>query len=181
MASAILAALYAGNRAEAHRLARMIPLLDVFEAAALGDADALAQRLEEDPTEVDAIAPDGFTPLHLAAYFGGLGAARLLIGRGATIDGLSQNAMSVTPLQSAVSAHQATLVSLLLAKGADPNVAQRGGIVPLHQAAQNGDDDSIEALLVAGARREVRSDDGRLPIDFASPEKRASYEALLRF
>ncbi len=181
MASAILAALYAGDRAEAYRLARAIPLLDVFEAAALGDADALAERLEEDPTAVDAIAPDGFTPLHLSAYFGGLSAARYLIAHGATIDALSQNAMSVTPLHSAVSAHQATIVSLLLANGANPNVPQRGGIVPLHQAAHNGDDDSIEALLVAGANRDVRSDDGRLPIDYASPDKRALYEPLLRF
>ena len=179
MNSAILNALYAGNTTEAHRIARALPLFDVFEAAALGDVPALALRLDEDPKAVEAIAEDGFTPLHLAAYFGSLGAVRLLIERGATVDGLALNAMAVTPLHSAVSARQEMIASLLLAHGADPNATQRGGIAPLHQAVQNGDDDAIETLLAAGARVDLRADDGRLPIDYAAPEKRAAYALLL--
>lgn len=179
MNSAILNALYAGNTTEAHRIARALPLFDVFEAAALGDVAALALRLDEDPKAVEAIAEDGFTPLHLAAYFGSLGAVRLLIERGATVDGLALNAMAVTPLHSAVSARQEMIASLLLAHGADPNATQRGGIAPLHQAVQNGDDDAIETLLAAGARVDLRADDGRLPIDYAAPEKRAAYALLL--
>jgi len=178
MKSAILSVLYAGNSTEAHRIARALPLLDVFEAAALGDVAALGQRLDEDPKAAEAIAEDGFTPLHLAAYFGSLGAVRLLIERGATVDGLALNAMAVTPLHSAVSARQATIASLLLAHGADPNATQRGGIGPLHQAVHNGDDDAIETLLAAGARTDLRADDGRLPIDYAAPEKRAAYALL---
>ena len=42
----------------------------MFEAATFGDLDRLTELLAEDPELVDAISGDGFTPLHLAAFFG---------------------------------------------------------------------------------------------------------------
>ncbi len=43
--------------------------LDVFEAAAAGDVDRVRALLDTDPTLVNAHAPDGWTPLHLAGHF----------------------------------------------------------------------------------------------------------------
>jgi len=44
----------------------------------------LTELLAEDPELVDAMSGDGFTPLHLAAFFGQADAVRLLLARGAT-------------------------------------------------------------------------------------------------
>ena len=45
-----------------------------------------------------------------------------------------------------------TLVELLLAAGADPNVQNCAGETPIHFAARNGRADAIRALLAAGAK-----------------------------
>src|SRR6188474_2340462 len=43
--------------------------LDVFEAAALGDADRVHELLHVDPSLVDARSPDDGAALHFAAFF----------------------------------------------------------------------------------------------------------------
>ena len=52
--------------------------------------------------------PDGFTPLHLAAFFGRLEAAALLVDRGADLEAPSRNPRfpSVRPLHSAIAGGQ---------------------------------------------------------------------------
>src|SRR3954462_11705064 len=62
-----------------------------LEAAALGDLARL---------EVDARGPDGFTPLHLAAFFGGADAVRVLLAAGAPPDAAADHPASVRPLHS---------------------------------------------------------------------------------
>ncbi len=44
--------------------------VDVFEAAALERTETLSELIAEDATLVGAWLPDGFTALHLAAFFG---------------------------------------------------------------------------------------------------------------
>src|SRR5919198_2809385 len=103
--SPILQALYRGDRAEAERLRAESPDLDVFDAAALGDLDRLHELLDGDPDSVRAWSPDGFTPLHYAAYFDGPEAVRLLVERGADLEAPSRNeefAPEARPLHSAV-------------------------------------------------------------------------------
>ena len=43
--------------------------LDIFEAATLGDVPRLQALLAKDPGMATAFSNDGFTPLHLAAFF----------------------------------------------------------------------------------------------------------------
>ena len=62
----------------------------MFEAAALGYADRLAEELETGG-RAQAVSADGFTALHLAAYFGKAEAARRLLDAGAEVDAVSQN------------------------------------------------------------------------------------------
>ena len=57
----------------------------------------------------------------------------------------------VTPLQSAAAGSHSGIVKLLLAAGADPNARQPDGSTALDAARQNGDEESEEALLAAGA------------------------------
>ena len=43
---------------------------DVFEAAALGDVDRLRSVLDDEPSRATAYSGEGFTAMHLAAFFG---------------------------------------------------------------------------------------------------------------
>lgn len=62
----------------------------------------------------------------------------------------------------------ATCVSELLAAGADPNVTSSSlGYTPLMSAAFTGSKECCWLLLRAGARLDMRADDGRTAFDFA--------------
>ncbi|MFI5277596.1 MAG: ankyrin repeat domain-containing protein, partial [Ktedonobacterales bacterium] len=68
--SASLVALYYREPAIAELLANAGARLDVFDAAALGRVKTLSALLAADPALARATAPDGFSPLGLAAFFG---------------------------------------------------------------------------------------------------------------
>ena len=147
------------------------PPLDVFDSAAVGRTRGLEELLDGEPELARAWSPDGFTPLHYAAYFGQEDAARTLLERGAEVELVARNeSLHVTPLHSAASGGHSGIVKLLLEHGADPNAAQDGGFTPLHSAAQNDDRESVEALLEAGADPSPRDDDGQTPAQLAGDD-----------
>ena len=165
--SAVLHALYRGRRPAAEALAARLPALDVFEAAGLGRADVVEAIVRTAPSQARAWSPDGFTALHLAAFFGGGAAARALLAGGADPNLRSTNDFAVMPIHSAVAGRHGEVVAALLAAGADPNVRQRHGWTPLHGAAEHGDTDTIERLLAAGADPAPANDDGTTAAELA--------------
>jgi ankyrin repeat protein len=163
-------ALYEGKTEEARAIAATRPDLDVFEAAAIGDADRLRVLLDDHPSLVNAWSEDGFTALHFSAFFGHSAAAELLTERGADLAARSTNrefAFDATPLHSASAAGQREVCEVLLDAGADVNAVQHGGYTALLDAAQNGNTELVDLLLARGADREARLDDGRGMADLA--------------
>jgi ankyrin repeat protein len=144
--TAPLVALYHGRREIAELVASARGELDLFEAAALERPVRVEELLDADPAGAAAFSADGFTALHLAAFFGAPRAASLLLERGADARAVSRNELQVQPLHSAAAAGQVEISRLLLDAGADPNTAQQGGFLPLDAALQNEDRD-LEALL----------------------------------
>jgi ankyrin repeat protein len=168
--SPVLHALYNGRQELVEPLLDANPALDAFDAAAVGRARGLEELLDADPELVRAWSPDGFTPLHLASFFGQEDAARLLVERGADVNLVARHTtIHVTPLHSAAAGAHAGVVRLLLEHGADPDAAQDGGFTPLHSAARNDDRESVEALLAAGADPARVNDDGQTPAALAGP------------
>jgi uncharacterized protein len=168
--SAILRARYHGHAWIAERLADAVAELDVFEAAALGRADRVEEIVSADPGLVRAEAADGFTALHLAAFFGQLEVAAVLLEHGAAVGVQAGNPSRVQPLHSAAAGGHAAIAGLLLERGADPDARQHGGFVPLHSAAARGDEVTARLLLEHGADRDARTDEGLRPIDLAPPD-----------
>jgi hypothetical protein len=132
------------------------PELDVFEATVLGYIDRLRERLDEDPARATAFASDGFTALHLAAFFGKAEAASTLIATGAAVNVYSRNELAVQPLHSAAAGRHHEVCRVLIAAGADVNATQRHGYTPLHAAAQHGDAELVGSVDDQGRRREPR-------------------------
>ena len=77
--SAVLNAMYHGQAGIAAELALSGASLDVFEAAATGHVEKLEELLAHDADCLGSYSTDGWTPLHLAAFFGQERAVALLL------------------------------------------------------------------------------------------------------
>lgn len=176
--SAVLLARYYGRTEILETLLGAVPELDIFEAAAVGHVERVHDLIEGDPPLVGVWSTDGFTPLHLACFFGHLEAARLLLEAGANVGVPARNPMRVQPLHSAAASGQVEIVRELLARGADPNARQEGGFVPIHAAAQNGDEALAGLLLEHGADPAVADESGKTAADHA---REAGHDAALEF
>jgi ankyrin repeat protein len=151
--------------------------LDIFEATAAGKADKVSEIIKMDPQSAKRWSADGFTPLHLAAFFGHAEIARILIRHGADVSATSKNPMKVMPLHSAAAAHNREIVRLLLENDAPADAQQEGGWTPLHEAAQIGDVEMVRDLLQHAADPQVRSNDGKTPADMAAAK---GHEEILK-
>ena len=165
--SALLLARYRFDRPTMDALLAADPDLDIFEAAALGRIDRLRERLVDDPAAVTSVSPDGFTALHLAAFFGKTEVTRILLDAGAPVDAYTGNDLANQPLHAAAAGRHIEVCRLLLAAGADIDATQHGGYTPLHEAAQHGDVEMVELFLSAGADPTASVQDGGTPADLA--------------
>jgi len=167
--SALMQSRYEGRREIVDTLRSAVGELDVFEAATLGDVPRLQSLLTNDPGLAQAFSNDGFTALHLAAFFAQPEAAAKLLQSGADSNAVARNAMKVAVINSAAASGRADLVKLVLAAGADPNARQMAGYTALHAAAAHHNVEMTQALLDAGADPSLRSDDGQSAADTAGP------------
>lgn len=178
--SALLLARYRFDRPTMDALLAADPDVDVFEAAALGRIDRLRELLMDDPASVTAISPDGFTALHLAAFFGKTEVTRILLDAGARTDTYTTNTFANQPLHAAAAGRHIEVCRLLLAAGADVDATQHGGYTPLHEAAQHGDAEMVELFLSAGADPTVSVASGGTPADLAEAAGHADVAHRLR-
>ena len=120
--SPVLHALYNGQADLVDAILDANPPLDVFDSAAVGRTRGLEELLDAEPGLARAWSPDGFTALHLAAYFGQEDAAELLLDRGAEPRVVSTHReIRVAPVQSAAAGGHDDIVRLLLDRGASPD------------------------------------------------------------
>jgi ankyrin repeat protein len=155
------------------------PQLSTFEAAAVGDVKRIKELLETNRSLVESYTPDGFTALHLAAFFGQPEAATVLLEHDAPINAVATNQMKVTPLHSAVAANDAKISRLLVENNADINVSQQMGYTPLHEAAQNGNVEIARMLLENGADAKAKMDDGQTPAELARKHRHAKLAEMI--
>jgi len=184
--SIVLLAMYISQPAIADLLVSRGATLDVFTASATGRLERLLELLAAEPELANAYAEDGFQPLGLAAFFGQAPVARFLLANGSQVNSPSRNAQRVMPLHSAVAGEHFEIARDLLAAGAavqdtaQVNAKQAGDFTPLHAAAQNGQMEMVELLLMYGADPSARSQDGRTPADLAWEKGRLEIVELLK-
>ncbi|KAK0721680.1 hypothetical protein B0T26DRAFT_739157 [Lasiosphaeria miniovina] len=132
--------------------------------------------------------PKQMTGLHLAAFFGIKEAVHLFVQDLENLDWRASDGR--TPLSWAASGgheqggrryirhpcHEA-VVKLLLEKGADTEVKDKGGWTPLSWAAEQGHEAVVKLLLEKGADTEVKDKFGRTPLSWVAE---GGHEAVVK-
>jgi ankyrin repeat protein len=152
----------------------------MLEAVMQGDAAQVEACLAADRDTVEFFSSDGWTPLHLAAYFGHREAAECLLAHGANVEVRSNNDMRNLPHHAATANRQHALVELLLEHGADVNAVQSGGFTSLHEAALLGDEELVKLLLARGADKGLVNDAGQTALQIAEEKGHGAVAELLR-
>lgn len=142
-------------------------LLDIFSAAMTGKTELVQEMLAGNKSLTKLISADGWTALHLAAFFGQPGVASALLNAGAVVNARSTNPMQNMPLHAGVAGRNAEVIKLLIDFGADVNARQHGGWTPLHAACQNGDAAIAQMLLENGADPAARAENNQSCFDLA--------------
>ncbi|XP_041252798.1 ankyrin-2 isoform X15 [Onychostruthus taczanowskii] len=94
---------------------------------------------------VNRTTESGFTPLHIAAHYGNVNVATLLLNRGAAVDFTARDGL--TPLHCAARSGHDPVVELLLERGAPLLARTKNGLSPLHMAAQGDHVECVKHLL----------------------------------
>ena len=166
-ASAVLVAAYNMKPDVVSALLDLGAPIDIFEAAVLGKVDRIDEILKATPARVSEHAPDGFTPVALAAFFGQIEAVKRLIAAGADVNAAAKNPLKVAALHAAVAGGKLEIVRAVLEAGGDPNAQQQAGFRPIHEAGIKANRALAELLLKHGADPSLTSDDGKSAIDLA--------------
>lgn len=145
-------AVYHGRPELAELLLDLGATLDAHLAAALGRDAELQRMIDRRAATVRDTSADGWTPLHLAAYFGHRETAAALIDRGADLAARSRNDLKNTPLHAAAAGGRMEVLRLLVERGADVN-AEAEGVAPLDIACGRRDDEMVRFLVDRGAEK----------------------------
>jgi ankyrin repeat protein len=142
-----------------------------------------------------------YSALHLAIFRRHEKLARLLIYRGASLNGhalfrwrwIDRSDASVvreevktlnigTPLHAAAMTGSKNLIQLLLEKGLDVNLRTRRGRIPLHWAAASGSKDVAALLITKGASVNKKTMYGHTPLHYSAKYggDKATTELLLK-
>uniref|UniRef100_A0A8C5UET0 Ankyrin 1 n=1 Tax=Malurus cyaneus samueli TaxID=2593467 RepID=A0A8C5UET0_9PASS len=131
------------------------------------------------PVMVCLFPQKGFTPLHVAAKYGKVDVAELLLAHDAHPNAAGKVSNGLTPLHVAVHHNNLEIVKLLLPKGSSPHNSAWNGYTPLHIAAKQNQMEVASSLLQYGASANAESVQGVTPLHLASQEGHADMVALL--
>jgi ankyrin repeat protein len=180
------------------------PTIPFYPALRNGDLDQIHRHVSYG-ADLDALAPDGRRPLHIAAESGRWVVVELLLKNGADIDAPDANGRS--PLSAALLARDARIAELLVKQGAafeadallrdvtlagisdrdvmdflvrndaDINAVYPDGKTPLILAIENNDRLMAKMLVGRGADVNLADEAGRRPLKIAEG---VGNEAIIR-
>ncbi|QKX59877.1 uncharacterized protein TRUGW13939_07019 [Talaromyces rugulosus] len=138
-------------------------------AARQGHAELVRLLVDECKVSVNVTCKhfNNTTPLHHATAGGNIGIVRILLQNGANPDARGGD-LNASPLCIAAHIRSYPIVKLLIENGADVNVADNGGLFPLHHAAHNGHMEMVSLLLKHGAKVDPHENNRKSPLWLAA-------------
>uniref|UniRef100_A0A671Z148 Ankyrin 3 n=1 Tax=Sparus aurata TaxID=8175 RepID=A0A671Z148_SPAAU len=133
--------------------------------------------IHEEIRALDESLRKGFSPLHVAAKYGKMEVASLLLQKRAAPDAAGKSGL--TPLHVAAHYDNQRVALLLLDQGASPHAAAKNGYTPLHIAAKKNQMDIGTTLLEYGADTNAVTRQGIGPIHLAAQEGSVDLVSLL--
>jgi ankyrin repeat protein len=147
----------------------------LFAATDSGDLTLVKSILSEKNYLVDDRDDFGCTPLQIAAQKNHRDVAVYLLDSGADVN--ARNKDGYTALHFVTSKEMA---ELLIARGADVNIPDNYGLIPIHNAVLEGYHDIVECLILNGADINYVENKGFTPLKMAVQYQLPDIAELLR-
>ena len=141
------------------------PLVATIEQGRKSTFDYLISKGADIHMTYTTATGSGFKPIHNACQFGRLNMVEKLIELGADVHDCS-NTTQLTPFYCACIGGNLEVIKILLSKDVKVNVPKKGGILPIHAAAQCTNASVVQYLLSNGLEY-VPDSKGNYPIVYA--------------
>lgn len=136
----------------------------IFDLARSGTVAEVKDMMKQNPDIINQTNESGFSPLILACYRGNVEVAKFLIDNVKDVNYKSQEGTALSGLSVK---YNKDLVTYLLNKKADPNIADATGSTPLFWAVKFGNKELIELLLRYKADKTLKDVQGMTPFEYA--------------
>jgi len=178
--SGVLAAVYMGRSEIRDFLIASGAVLELPEAAAVGNLARARELIEKNLAQPNTFSPDGFPVVAFAAFLGHLYVVQYLATHGSDIHAVPTNGSGYNALTGAVTGGHRFVVHWLLDHGAGANYRYAGNYSPLLTAAANGRLDIAKLLLAHGADPQATTSDGKPPLSLAIERNHPEVTALFQ-
>ncbi|MCP4154420.1 MAG: hypothetical protein GY757_42240 [bacterium] len=138
---------------------------EIHDAVEKNQPTLVRALLEKTPDCVNQKRKGGEQPLHIAANSGYKEIAGVLVGKGADINGRSDQ--GATPAYFAAAGNHVEILNMLLQKGADLTSRTQSGASLLHGAAWEGHKETAQLLISKGIDLEAQNGQKATPLQWA--------------
>lgn len=136
----------------------------IFDIARNGSVAEVQELMKKDPNSINQTNEGGFSPLILACYRGNTEVAKFLMDH---VKDLNYKSQEGTALAGLSVKYNKDLVTYLLSKNADPNIADATGVTPLFWAVKFGNKELVELLVKYKADKSKKDAMGMTPFEYA--------------
>lgn len=136
----------------------------IFDLARSGTVTEVKDLMKQNPDIINQTNENGFSPLILACYRGNTEVAKFLMDHVKDINYKSQEGTALAGLSVK---YNKDLVTYILSKNADPNIADTTGFTPLFWAVKFGNKELTKLLLQHKADKSIKDAQGMTPFEYA--------------
>ena len=151
---------------------------EIVEAAKNGNLGKVKTILAQDPSKMNALDEEKYTPLHWACMRAHWDVAEYLIENGADVN--VQGGDGGTVMNWAVHHDNVKIIKLMIDKGAKLNVQNQWGMSELHTAIWRGNIHVVEYLLDQGSDPLIKTNEGWTAMHYAYRSGHDNVIALLK-
>ena len=136
----------------------------IFDVARSGTVAEVKDMMKQNPDIINQANESGFSPLILACYRGNVDVAKFLMDN---VKDINYKSREGTALSGLSVKYNKDLVTYILEKKADPNIADATGSTPLFWAVKFGNKELTELLLKYKADKTIKDAQAMTPFEYA--------------